>query len=134
MKQYFSYAGKIGVLAAILSLFAFFFLGSLGEDPTLKSIVFSFAITPFFIGAALYFIRTKVNSNHLSFAEGMTVGFVVYILNALVSFIGILVGLFAWPELFETIRQNKIDITLEKRISPLNNMVKRSFKPLMKVS
>ncbi|TVP43727.1 MAG: DUF4199 domain-containing protein [Mongoliibacter sp.] len=115
MKKYFSYAGKIGVLAAILSLLAFFVLGALGDDPTLKSIIFSFAITPFFIGAALYFIRFKVNDNHISFAEGMTLGFVVYILNAVISFIGIFFGLLAWPELFDRIKESKVNITLEKK-------------------
>lgn len=115
MKKYFTYATKIGVLAGILSLAAFFILGLLGNDPTLMSIVFSFAITPFFIGATLFFIRKKVNQNHLSFAEGMTVGFVVYVLNAVVSFVGILLGLIAWPELFDRIRENKVAITLEKK-------------------
>lgn len=128
MKKYFSYAAKIGVLAAVLSLMAFFILGLLGEDPTLKSIVFSFAITPFFIGAALYFIRFKVNENHLSFAEGMTLGFVVYILNALVSFIGILIGLFSWPSLFERIRENKVNITLEKKDFTIGQYGEETFQ------
>ncbi|EOZ92413.1 hypothetical protein A33Q_4506 [Indibacter alkaliphilus LW1] len=128
MKVYFSYAAKIGCLAAALSLMAFFIYGYLGDDPTLMSIIFSFAITPFFIGAGVYFIRFKVHQNHISFAEGMTIGFVIYMLNAVISFFGTFIGLQVWPELFERIRANKINITLEKKDFTIGQYGEETFQ------
>ncbi|MCH7402451.1 DUF4199 domain-containing protein [Belliella kenyensis] len=116
MSKYFSYAIQIGLLGAAFSIIAFFGIGLiLGQDPTLSSQLFSFVTVPLFVGAALYFIRWKLNDNHLSFAEGMTVGFVVYFTNALVSFVGITIGLYLAPSLFEIIKENKLLITADKK-------------------
>lgn len=115
MSKYFSYAFKIGALGALFSVVAFFGIGMLGQDPTLPSQLFSFVSVPVFVAAALYFVRWKVNQNHLSFAEGMTIGFVVYVTNAIISFLGLFLGLIFTPELFERIKENKLQITLDKK-------------------
>ncbi len=115
MSKYFSYAFKIGILGALFSIIAFFGIGLLDQDPTLPSQLFSFVSIPIFVGVTLYFVRWKVNKNHLSFAEGMTIGFVVYSTNALISFVGIFAGLKVLPKLFQRIKENKLQITLEKK-------------------
>lgn len=128
MKKYFGYFYKIGFLAACLSIFTFYFSTFFTPDPTLVSKVFSFAITPFFVGAGIYFYRYKLNSNKLSFAEGMTVGFLIYFINALVTFFGIFFGLLFSPKLFENIKTNMMQILDEKKTEIINTLGEDSFQ------
>lgn len=127
MKQYFPYFYKIGFLAAGFSLLTFYLSTFFTPDPTLISKVFSFAVTPVFVGAGIYFYRFKLNQNLLSFAEGMTVGFLIYIINALISFLGIFIGLTLSKGLFENIRGNMMQILFDKKEGIISNLGEASY-------
>jgi hypothetical protein len=128
MKQYFGYFYKIGLLAASFSIFAFYIATLFTPDPTLFSKVFSFAVTPLFVGAGIYFYRFKLNQNRLSFAEGMTIGFLIYLINAFVTFLGIYFGLIFSPQLFENIKTNMMQILSEKREEIISTLGEASFE------
>ena len=127
MKQYFGYFYKIGLLAAALSVFAFYIATLFTPDPTLFSKVFSFAITPLFVGAGIYFYRFKLNNNKLSFAEGMTIGFLIYFINAFVTFLGIYFGLMFSPHTFENIKANMMQILADKKEEIIGTLGQTSF-------
>lgn len=128
MKQHFGYFYKIGILAAALSIFTFYIATLFTPDPTLISKVYSFAITPFFVGAGIYFYRFKLNGNKMSFAEGMTIGFLIYFINALVTFFGIYIGLVFSTQLFKNIKSNMMDILEDKKEEIINTLGENSFQ------
>jgi len=128
MKQYFGYFYKIGLLAAVFSIFAFYIATFFTPDPTLFSKVFSFAITPLFVGAGIYFYRFKLNHNKLSFAEGMTIGFLIYAINAFVTFLGIYLGLVISPQLFENIKSNMMQVLADKKEEIISRLGEVSFE------
>jgi hypothetical protein len=128
MRIHLNYFYKIGLLAAGFSILAFYLSTLITPDPTLISKVFSFAITPFFIGGGIYFYRFKLNKNMLSFSEGMTIGFLIYFINGLFSFFGIYLGLFFSKDLFENIKTNMMDILFEKRDEIIKTLGKTSFE------
>lgn len=127
MRQHINYFYKIGVLAAGFSLMTFYVSTFFTPDPTLISKIFSFAITPFFVGGGIYFYRFKLNKNMLSFAEGMTIGFLIYFINALATFFGIYLGLIFSPGLFENIKNNMMNVLLEKKEEIINTLGQASY-------
>jgi hypothetical protein len=128
MKQYFGYFYRIGFLAATFSLLTFFLSTFFTQDPTLISKVFSFIITPIFVGAGIYFYRFKIKQNQLSFAEGMTVGFIIYFVNAFVTFLGIYMGLIFSKNLFENIKSNMMQVLIEKKQEIINTLGNASYE------
>jgi xanthosine utilization system XapX-like protein len=128
MKQYFGYFYRIGFLAATFSLLTFFLSTFFTQDPTLISKVFSFIITPIFVGAGIYFYRFKIKQNLLSFAEGMTVGFIIYFVNAFVTFLGIYMGLIFSKNLFENIKSNMMQVLIDKKQEIINTLGNASYE------
>jgi hypothetical protein len=128
MKQYFGYFYRIGFLAATFSLLTFFLSTFFTQDPTLISKVFSFIITPIFVGAGIYFYRFKIKQNQLSFAEGMTVGFIIYFVNAFVTFLGIYMGLIFSKNLFENIKSNMMQVLIDKKQEIINTLGNASYE------
>jgi hypothetical protein len=138
MKQYFGYFYRIGFLAATFSLLTFFLSTFFTQDPTLISKVFSFIITPIFVGAGIYFYRFKIKQNQLSFAEGMTVGFIIYFVNAFVTFLGIYMGLIFSKNLFENIKSNMMQVLIEKKQEIINTLgnpsYEKTYQEMLKLS
>jgi hypothetical protein len=138
MKQYFGYFYRIGFLAATFSLLTFFLSTFFTQDPTLISKVFSFIITPIFLGAGIYFYRFKIKQNQLSFAEGMTVGFIIYFVNAFVTFLGIYMGLIFSKNLFENIKSNMMQVLIEKKQEIINTLgnpsYEKTYQEMLKLS
>ncbi|RPA66761.1 DUF4199 domain-containing protein [Cyclobacteriaceae bacterium YHN15] len=138
MKQYFGYFYRIGFLGATFSLLTFFLSTFFTQDPTLISKVFSFIITPIFVGAGIYFYRFKIKQNQLSFAEGMTVGFIIYFVNAFVTFLGIYMGLIFSKNLFENIKSNMMQVLIEKKQEIINTLgnpsYEKTYQEMLKLS
>jgi len=128
MKQYLGYFYKIGFLAAAFSLLTFYLATFFTPDPTLISKVFSFIITPIFVGAGIYFYRFRINNNQLSFAEGMSIGFIVYFINAFVTFSGIYIGLIFSKSLFGNIKSNMMQVLDDKREEIINTLGNASYE------
>lgn len=108
MNKYLKTAYQFGALGGILSFSSFFILSLLNEDPTNLNLVFGYLITPFAVYLAIRFFKEYKNDGFLSFAEGMTIGAVTYVLLALLSTIGIGLILESAPELFSAIHLAKM--------------------------
>lgn len=128
MRIYLNYFYKIGLLAAFFSILTFYLSTLITPDPTLVSKVFSFAITPFFVGSGIYFYRFKLNKNRISFSEGMTIGFLIYFINALFTFLGIYLGLLFSKGLFDNIKSNMMNILFEKKDEFINTLGIASYE------
>ncbi len=107
MNKYLKTAYQFGTLGGILSILSFFILSIVYPDPTNLNLVFGYLVTPFALFLGIKFFKDYTNNGFLSFAEGMTVGFVTYTLMGLLSAFGIWCVLILMPDLFTTIQETK---------------------------
>ena len=110
MYKYFSTAYKFGGFAGALSVLSFISLSFLYPDPTNLNLIFGYVITPVAIFLAVKFYKEYSNGGYLSFAEGMSVGFVAYILEAIISLGGVWLILIISPTLFAQIKDSKLTV------------------------
>ena len=127
MNKYLKTAYQFGALGGILSFSSFFILSLLNEDPTNLNLVFGYLITPFAVYLAIRFFKEYKNDGFLSFAEGMTIGAVTYVLLALLSTIGIWLILESAPELFSAIQQAKGAVLEASKVAIVAQVGQESF-------
>ena len=107
MNKYLKTAYQFGTLGGVLSILSFFILSLIYSDPTNLNLVFGYLITPIALFLGIKFFKDYSNNGFLSFSEGMTVGFVTYILIGILSTLGIWCCLLAMPDLFLGIQETK---------------------------
>lgn len=127
MYKYFSTAYKFGGFAGALSILSFISLSFLYPDPTNLNLVFGYVITPIAIFLAIKFFKDYSNEGYLSFSEGMSVGFVAYMLEAIISLGGIWVILIIHPDLFEQVKESKLDVLATNKESIVVQVGESSF-------
>lgn len=125
MNKYFKTAYQFGAWGGGLSFISFVILALVYEDPTNLNLVFGYLITPFAIFLAIKFYKEYDNKGYLSFAEGMTIGFMTYLLIGIISFVAIWLYLFLAPDLFETIKATKL-VVLEQNMATIISQVGES--------
>ncbi|SDD76024.1 Protein of unknown function [Algoriphagus faecimaris] len=128
MNKYFASAYQFGILGGILSVISFGLLSFLQPDPTNLNLVFGYLITPISIFMALKFFKDYTNNGYISFAEGMSVGFVAYMLIAILSGLGIWFILLIFPKLFEAINKSKLQVLNENRETIIGQLGEPSFE------
>jgi hypothetical protein len=115
MNKYLKSSYKFGLVGGMFSIFAFVLLSFLKSDPTNLSLIFGYVISPFALFLAIKFYKEYSNQGALSFSEGMSVGFVTYCLIAIISGLGVLIYLNFSPELFEEIKNSKLEVLLKNQ-------------------
>lgn len=91
-------------------MLAFILFGYLGYDAANFSMLLGYILTPIFLFIGIRYFKNGYNNGFLSFAHGMTVGFLIYMGIALVSGLGILVFLFLNPEAFAILKALKLQV------------------------
>ena len=132
MNKYLVTAYKFGLLGGFLSIVSFFVLSHLYPDPTNLNLVFGYILIPVSIFLSVKFYKDYSNSGYLSFAEGMTVGFVTYVLVGLLSTLGIWMILISSPELFDLIKAQKIELLVQNKEMILSQVGENSFETTQK--
>ena len=127
MNRYLITAYQFGALGGILSFIAFYCFSFLNPDPTNLNLVFGYFLVPVSIFLSIKFFKDYSNSGYLSFAEGMTVGFVTYSLLGILSTIGIWTLLLLFPDLFEVIKTQKIELLFENKDLIISQVGEASF-------
>ncbi len=127
MYKYFSTAYKFGGIAGTFSVLAFISLSFLYPDPTNLNLVFGYVITPVAIFLAIKFFKDYSNGGFLSFSEGMSVGFVTYMLEAIVSLGGIWLVLILHPTLFDRVKESKLAVLANSKESIVSQVGENSF-------
>ena len=128
MNKYLGSAYQFGGIGGILSVVAFLILSFLRSDPTNLGLIFGYVITPISLFLAIKFFKEYTNNGFLSFAEGMSIGFVTYSLIALISGIGIWVILLFSSELFAEIKISKFEVLQQNQETIVSQMGKDSFE------
>lgn len=128
MSRYFQSAYKFGTLGGVLSIVSFLLLAWIYGDPTNLNLVFGYIIVPICIFLTIKFFKEYTNNGLLSFSEGMTVGFVSYIILGAISGIGIWLWLSISPDLFQTILDSKLNVLIENKDLILGQVGEKSYE------
>lgn len=128
MTKYFQTAYQFGTLGGLLSGVSFYVLSQFHEDPTNLNLVFGYLITPFTVFLAIKFFKEYKNEGYLSFAEGMSVGAVSFVLLAFLS-TGIIWGILgSSPSLFSAIQTAKWAVLEKNKEVIISQVGLASFK------
>ena len=127
MTKYLKTAYQFGVLGGILSGLSFYVLSLFYPDPTNLNLVFGYVITPFSVYLAIKFYKEFANEGFLSFAEGMTIGAVTYLILAILSTLTIWGILVSSPSLFETIQTAKWAVLEQNKEVIIGQVGQKSF-------
>lgn len=127
MNRYFYAAYPFGCTAGILCVFGFILMYFLQIEPISMVLVFGYIITPVFVFLGIKQFRDRFNGGELFFGQGMTVGFFVYILMAVISaaFIGLF--MFFEPEVFEAFRSMNVNLLNEKKDILVEQLNQQAF-------
>ncbi len=128
MTKYFGSAYRFGTLGGVFSLVSFLFLAWLYGDPTNLNLVFGYIIVPIVIFLSVKFFKDYSNEGLLSFSEGMSVGFVAYMILGIISGIGIWLFLLISDDLFQSILSEKLRILAENKEMIIGQVGEKSFE------
>ncbi len=131
MNRYLLAAYKVGLLGGLFCVLAFLMFIFLEVDPTNFSMVFGYIILPVFLFLGIRYFRNYQNSGLLSFSEGMSVGFFIYGIIALISGISIWLILVLSPSVFEAIKSTKISVLENNREMISNQLGESSYTTTM---
>jgi len=115
MHKYLKTAYQFGLLGGMLSIISFYILSFLNPDPTNLNLIFGYFLIPISVFLSIKFFKEYSNEGYLSFAEGMTVGFVTYFLIGLISSLGILLILTIMPDFFQVIKVSKLNVLQDNK-------------------
>jgi hypothetical protein len=127
MTKYFTTAYQFGTLGGVLSIISFYCLSLLYPDPTNLNLLFGYVLVPVAVFLSIKFFKDYYNSGFLSFSEGMTVGFVTYTLLGVISALGIWMILVLSPDLFEIIKEQKLQVLLESKEMIVSQLGENSY-------
>lgn len=132
MVKYFRTSYKFGSLGGGLSVIAFFLLSYSVPDPSTFNMIFGYILTPVAVFLSIKFFKEYTGNGYLSFAEGMSVGFVTYMLIAIISCLGIWTLLLISPDLFEQINLAKLEILHSGKESIISQVGEESYRLTLK--
>ncbi|AGA80794.1 DUF4199 domain-containing protein [Echinicola vietnamensis] len=108
MTKYFKGGYLFGIVGGVFCLLAFWVLYWIGLEPIDFTLLFACLITPVFVFIGTKNYRDTEGQGEMLFAQGMTVGFVIYGLVALITALGIALFLEMDSTLFDSYKAEKI--------------------------
>ncbi len=119
---------RFGLIGGFFCLLAFLVFYWIDIDPTNFSLIFGYVMLPVFLFVGIKFFRDKANSGSLSFSHGMTIGFFIYSIIAVISGVGIYIILMLYPGLFEEIKTSKTAVIENNRQLIVDQLNEASFQ------
>lgn len=123
INRYYAAAHKFGLIGGVLCGIAFWIMYLIGVEPIGMTLVFGYLITPIFVYLGIKNFKDNYNNKQILFSHGMTVGFFIYTILALISALIIFVSLSFLPEVlinFRTINTGMLDGRSDEIISQLS--------------
>jgi len=115
MNRYLESSYKFGLAGGILCGVAFWVLYLAGLEPVSFTLIFGYIITPIFVFLGAKNFRDNYNNQELFFGQGMTVGFFIYSILAVVSAVLVFLFLQVSPELLVNFREANLELLSAKR-------------------
>ncbi|WP_154852850.1 DUF4199 domain-containing protein [Cyclobacterium xiamenense] len=110
MYRYWRAAYPFGLSGAGLCLLGMLVMYLLQVEPIRMNLIIGYIFTPIFVFFGIKGFRDGYNGGELFFSQGMTVGFFVYTLIALLSGLYVFIFLQVDAQAFETFRQVNLDL------------------------
>ncbi|NHE59355.1 DUF4199 domain-containing protein [Cyclobacterium plantarum] len=115
MNSYLRAAWPFGLSGAGLCLFGFLTMYALDVEPLSMNLILGYVFVPVFVFFGIKSFRDGFNGGNLYFSQGMSVGFFVYSLMALLSALYVYVFLHLDPPTFEAFRQVNLKLMEDNR-------------------
>jgi len=115
INKYFEAAYKFGIIGGVLCGIAFWVMYLLGAEPVGMTLIFGYLITPVFVFIGVKNFRDNFNGGELFFGQGMTVGFFVYTIIAILSAIFVFLSLQLMPDILYQFREVNLAMLDGKR-------------------
>ncbi|WP_194776062.1 DUF4199 domain-containing protein [Pararhodonellum marinum] len=115
MGKYLNASFPFGLTGGAFCIIAFWLMHWMGQEPVNITLTFGYLIIPIFVFLGIKNYRDKLNGGELFFGPGMTVGFCIYMLIAMMSAINVWVALSILPEILETYRDLKYNMVLTNK-------------------
>ncbi len=115
MNNYFNGAYLFGLAGGGLCAVAFLIVYFLGHEPVSFTEIFGYFLLPIFVFFGIKNFRDNMNGGELYFSQGMTVGFFVYSILALISAGVIFMFLHLDPSVFDSYKTSNLALLEEKR-------------------
>ena len=115
MNRYFVIGFPFGFAAGLICVMGFVVMYLLEIEPISMVLILGYIITPVFVFSGIKLFRDRHNGGELFFSQGMTVGFFVYTIMAVISaaFIGVFL---VWaPDVFVAFKTMNIELLNEKK-------------------
>lgn len=100
----------------------------MGKDPVGFTEIFGYMIIPIFVFLGIKNFRDNMNGGELGFGQGMTTGFFVYSILALISAIGIFIILRLDPALFEDFKSSNLILLEESKEVLIEQLDKKAYE------
>lgn len=127
MNKYFNAAYLFGLIGGGFCGLAFLVVYFLGNEPVSFTELFGYALLPVFIFFGIKNFRENINGGELYFSQGMTVGFFVYSLLALISSIVIFIFLHLDPVVFDGYKASNLMLLEEKKEMVIAQLDEESY-------
>ena len=115
MNKYFNAAYLFGLMGGGFCGLAFLVVYFLGHEPVSFTEIFGYALLPVFVFFGIKNFRDNVSGGELYFSQGMTVGFFIYSILALISASVIFIFLHLDPAVFDGYKASNLTLLEEKK-------------------
>jgi|SRR5690554_818103 len=132
MDRYYKAAYLFGILGGVFCGLAFIVVYLLGNEPISFTEIFGYILIPLFVFFGVKNFKNNENGGELAFGQGMTVGFFVYSILALISAIVIFIFLQIDPVIFEEYRSSNLDLLGEKKNEIIEQLDEASYDATLK--
>src|SRR5690606_34884718 len=115
MHNYLKAAYLFGIIGGLFCGLAFLLTYIMGKDPISFTEIFGYLLIPVFVFMAIKNFRQNINNGELGFGQGMTIGFFVYSILALISALVIFIVLQFDTAIFEEFKTANLALLEEKK-------------------
>jgi len=115
MNRYLKAAWPFGLSGAGLCLLGFLTMYALDVEPLSMNLILGYVFIPVFVFFGIKSFRDGYNGGTLYFSQGMSVGFFVYTLMALIAALYVYIFLQVEPQAFDTFRQINLNLMEDNR-------------------
>lgn len=128
MDRYFKGAVWFGVIGGLFCGLAFLVFYLVGAEPISFTEIFGYIIIPVFVFLGIKNFKDNWNDGGLYFGQGMTVGFFVYSILALISAMAIFIMLHIDTAVFEEYKAAAVSLLDEKREVIVDQLGSESYE------
>lgn len=128
MNDYLKPGYLFGITGGVLCGLAFLLTHLMGKDPVSFTELFGYLLIPVFVFMGMKHFRDNLRGGALTFAQGMTVGFFIYSILAIISALVIFIVLHMDTAIFERFKAANLALLEEKKSVLIEQLSQVSYE------